>query len=133
MINKFIVDEKYYKENDERILCDFHGTGGLRILEFSQKNDYVYIGRKNGPAFIEYHICGNIIAEKWVNHETEHHRINGPAIIRYNYDGTIQKAIWYHKDNLYTLAVEDWLKHNKLNWQEMNKEDFDRMWFEVLD
>ena len=109
----------------------------------------------------EYYDNGIIESEEYRNDDNEKHRIDGPAVIIYNKNGDIKMELYYvndifHRENgpayinynflhggliygwafnnkVYSSKVKEWIKENNFkSYEEMNKEDFDRMWFEIL-
>lgn len=60
------------------------------------------------------------------------HREDGPAEIRYYHSGYIITEKYWSKGKNYTKLVRNWLITNKLICEEMNEDDFNRMWMEIL-
>lgn len=109
----------------------YYKNGILESIVYYNKNCAAWMAsREDGPAKIIYNINGTIFGSVYCNIKySGFHRLDGPAIhIGNNFNNQ-----WFYKNEEYTLTVNDWLEHNKLNWQEMNKDGFNRMWFEVLD
>lgn len=111
----------------------FHKNGMLKLKEYySDENEYI-LSNDNGPAQIEFFKNGMIKAIGYYNikHKGKH-RICGPAFIYYNDKGLISNTEWYYNNKLYTFYVNYWLFNNNLNYNNMNEDDYNRMWFEIL-
>lgn len=79
----------------------------------------------------KYHDNGNIqLIEYLINNL--YHREDGPAFIEYNKKRKFKREYWINKGIHYTIQVNEWLEENNLNWQEMNENQFNQMWLEIL-
>ena len=88
--------------------------------------------REDGPAVIWYRRDGSIELEQyWINNQV--HREDGPAEIRYSYpSGYVITEKYWNKGKDYTKLVWNWFIINNLICKDMKKEDFNRMWMEIL-
>lgn len=119
------------------IINEFEKENNLNFIEYNlSSNTIIYYENSvfhnlNGPAILYYNEDNNISAlEYWRNGEI--HNAYGPAAIGFYEDGYVNYHIYYYKGNDYDEDVNNWLIENKLKYTDMKREDFNRMWMEIL-
>ena len=128
--------KSYYNENNE-----YHRDNGPAVIEYYAYNKGVIysetyynngrLHREDGPVIIRYSIFGIIQSEQYfINGKS--HRTYGPSDIFYDDNGDIIYTQYWYKGLLYTYEIIEWMNENNFDKEHMSKDNYDRMWMEIL-
>ena len=110
-------------------IITYYENGNIWVKIWKDQNDIPH--NDKGPAYIKY-FNGGPIAEEWYFKDGKIHRIYGPSRVIYYPNGKILENNWNYEGITYTDEVNKWLTYNKINYQKMSEDDFNRMWFEII-
>lgn len=114
------------------ITKEYYANGNLEYIKYFNANGELH--REGGPAQIFYCDDGNLKMELYFSNG-KWHRGYAPAYI--NYCGILSGDVvygWAFNGKVYSREVIKWIMENGFNsWEDMTKDDFNRMWMEILD
>lgn len=100
------------------------------IIKYYAKNGKTS-DKEDGPSKIVYNTNGDILWSCFIKKDKKH-RIDGPALYYFDKENKKDVFMWYYKDKNHTEQVEKFLKDKSLDWREMNKDQFKKMWIEIM-
>lgn len=111
-------------------IIKYYLNGNIKFSTWRNENGRLH--RIDGPSRIHYYINGNIRSEEWFVNGIPH-RTHGPSDIVYDINENIIEESWFYNNNNYKIEVNKWIDDNNFNsWEEMNENDFNRMWLEII-